>query len=37
LAEFIIRLERSHVKKSAIIDRLEAHLMARFSAELARA
>lgn len=37
LAEFVIRLERSHVKKSAIIDRLEAHLMARFSAELARA
>jgi DNA-binding transcriptional LysR family regulator len=36
LAEFIIRLERSHVKKSAIIDRLEAHLMARFSTELAR-
>src|SRR5262245_57776484 len=36
LAEFTIRLERSHVKKSTIIDRLEAHLMARFSTELAR-
>jgi DNA-binding transcriptional LysR family regulator len=36
LAEFVIRLERSHVKKNTIIDRLEAHLMARFSAELAR-
>ncbi len=31
LSEFTIRLERAHLKKSAIIDRLEAHLMARFS------
>ncbi len=33
LTEFTIRLERSHLKKSAIINRREAHLMARFSAE----
>lgn len=33
LAEFNIRLERAHLKKSAIIDRLETHLMARFSEE----
>jgi DNA-binding transcriptional LysR family regulator len=31
LAEFNIRLERAHGRKSAIIDRLEAHLMTRFS------
>lgn len=36
LAEFTIRLERAHLKKSAIIDRLEAHLMARFAQERAR-
>ncbi len=35
LAEFNIRLERAHLKKSAIIDRLEAHLMATFSEERA--
>lgn len=33
LAQFNIRLERAHLKKSAIIDRLETHLMTRFSAE----
>jgi len=33
LAEFNIRLERAHLRKSAIIDRLEAHLMTRFSEE----
>lgn len=33
LAEFNIRLERANLKKSAIIDRLETHLMARFSEE----
>lgn len=33
LAEFNIRLERAHGRKSAIIDRLEAHLMTRFSEE----
>jgi DNA-binding transcriptional LysR family regulator len=31
LSEFTIRLERAHAKKSDIIDRLEAHLMARFA------
>lgn len=31
LAKVNIRLERSHLKKSPIIDRLEAHLLARFS------
>jgi DNA-binding transcriptional LysR family regulator len=31
LAKFNIRLERSHLKKSPIIDRLEAHLIARLS------
>jgi DNA-binding transcriptional LysR family regulator len=33
LARFNIRLERSHLKKSPIIDRLEAHLIARLSEE----
>jgi hypothetical protein len=31
MAKFNIRLERSHLKKSPIIDRLEAHLIARLS------
>ena len=31
LGKFNIRLERSHLKKSPIIDRLEAHLIARLS------
>ncbi|MGE4249112.1 MAG: LysR family transcriptional regulator [Parvibaculaceae bacterium] len=34
LGKFNIRLERSHLKKSPIIDRLEAHLIARLSHEL---
>lgn len=33
LGKFNIRLERSHLKKSPIIDRLEAHLIARLSEE----
>ena len=33
LGKFNIRLERSHLKKSPIIDRLEAHLIARLSHE----
>ena len=33
LAKLNIRLERSHLKKSPIIDRLEAHLIARLSQE----
>jgi hypothetical protein len=33
LAKLNIRLERSHLKKSPIIDRLEAHLIARLSVE----
>ena len=33
LGKFKIRLERSHLKKSPIIDRLEAHLIARLSEE----
>ena len=35
LTDFTIRLERAHLKKSAIIDRLEAHLRARFSQDQA--